>query len=127
MSESKYEAVGILINEKPKRIRLQLHLSTVVTLTLITGLLLLFQLDGRREVIIGGGPGSGPSFDNVMSRPMYGWPLDAVIEEKYRSGRTEFEFETSGMIIDGAASLILIVGTALVSEWLIRRSEARKT
>ena len=108
------------MSEKPKRNFWQIHLSTAIALTLTIAFLLHYQMEEWHEMFV---YNSGEAH---IDRPLYGWPMNAVVEYKYESGRIDFYYELKGITFDLLISLIILISVTFLLEWLIRRREARK-
>ena len=113
--------------EKPKKRRFwQLHLSTTVALSLVTGMLLYAHLFHVFGVLTG---------EEADVLAIFGWPFpifrwrnwDGRVPLMDYSWRTYSRWSVlEAIVADVVISLGFIMMTILVLEWLIRRREARK-
>ena len=120
--------------EKPKR-RLQLHLSTAILLSISAGGLMLANFNEPPD--FGGLKYSevpfmgylGPPPHNSMpgySMMGWGWPMKAAAIIHLRKGGLQYAWYTKAIFVDVVAFIFVLLSVYFLSEWLIRRREARK-
>jgi hypothetical protein len=101
------------MSEKPKRKFWQFSLTTALLLALLISWLLFMNLY------------SEPSKQEIHQQH-YGWPF-AAVQRNVVNGRTvRWYVEDANLYGDLAIALQIFLVVALISEWLIRRREARK-
>lgn len=127
------------MSEKPKRKFWQFHLLTAVLMTFVMAGILWIGVSSVREHT--GAAVGGASHEIRMIILSRGFPWTAHLEKGWARGERsiasdEFEYERpeswqgqwcyAGLIGDIAVALSVVALVAVLSEWLIRRREARK-
>jgi hypothetical protein len=112
------------VTDSPKR-RFQIHLSTAVVLMVSAGGLLWLNVHGWE------GPEfkfsddiNGPEFKETY----FGWPWYAALSlpVKQETIVWRLSYDINLILLDGAIGVLLLAITAFISEYLVRRREARK-
>jgi len=117
------------MSEKPKRRRWQLHLSTLIMLSLVAGGLVHLNFSrskGRLVIYVGDIDGAGPERQSVENgAEWYGFPFVAIVSKPKLDLRVYAWL--SGIVANLIVSVFSLYIIAVILEWLIRRHEARKT
>ena len=134
------------MSEKPKRRFFQFHLLTTMLLMIISAVFLLLDVRWRsiederypETIFVLGGDIEAPSSYSTLHWQGLGWPMifnsqtfwpETEIVRPLSTIRTAIGrgFDPNKLEIDVLIALGLLFLTAVVSEFLIRRREARKT
>jgi hypothetical protein len=118
------------MSEKPKRPWFRFHLLTAIVLVISSGGLIGLNTVLRFTEV------SKPDIQEVrrVEYHGYGWPLVTYVKSdvlgtgidgKWREGKPNVI--PIAVLADGSATLALLVAITFLSEYLIRRREARKT
>jgi hypothetical protein len=122
------------MSEKPKRKFWQFHLATAILSTFAAASLLFANLSPNRK----------PLWPDILPADIYlhvyGWPMVAYIDyipalehgipiggaTSARLQTAEYGWNSHHLIIDILCSVAILFIASCLSEWLIRRREARK-
>lgn len=135
------------MSEKPKRPWLRFHLVTAIFMVATAGCLLGANLRARYRLVPGD---SDFGISDILWQHAYGWPIEALLVLEQTGIGGEFrengdvialtgskipEPETGSSIwtvwfgyriaLDVLVAVAILLAVAFISEWLIRRREAR--
>ena len=100
---------------------LQLHLSTCIVLMFVSGLIIGANIRGDGALAAGL---KGPSSNVGVTWVKYGWPI--LFYSNLRSPRTNHFYKAPTAIAENVAvALLLLAGSAVCLELVLRRREAR--